>query len=408
MKKILYILLASAFSINAYAQIPDPCTGAGAIEPISAFSPCNCGEAQAGTSCNKSVFASQLAADNAIHTFLLTQSGYALPTTPIPWQDVRSSNMWLDGTVSGGGIIKHEFSTEITTGPSTTVIDVINICQVQFNCNAVCQDYKIIPKVAGVCGTSTLTPILITSTLDPAVKYRQYTVSPNTTYIVSRQIYYDGNDFDCFFPWTGTDGVSSTGAKITAQHWFIWSTGALPVNNLEFTAKQLNNAVMLQWRTEQEFNTAKFEIERSSEAVNFTKIGEVAAAGNSTTEKSYWIEDKNPAAINFYRVKSIDKDGKISYSPVSKLIFKADNKTAVIIAPNPVKENACIMIESRSSVSAFFKIINTNGHIAQSGKIVLQKGVNKAIVSVSSLSGGIYLFVSEINGERVTEKFVKE
>lgn len=403
MKKIIYILIASALSINAFAQIPDPCTGAGAIEPISTTSPCNCNEAQAGTSCNKSVFVSQLAADNAIHTFLITQNGYALPTTPVAWQDVRANNMMLDGP----GIWKHEFSTEITTGSSTTVLAVLNICQVQFNCNALCQDYKIIPKLAGTCGTSTITPVLITSSLDPTVKYRQYAVSSSTTYIVSRQIYYDGNDIDCFFPWTGTDAVSSTGAKITAQHWFIWSTGALPVNNLQFTAKQLNNAVMLQWRTEQEFNTARFEIERSSDAISFTKIGEATAAGNSGTQKNYWIEDRNPMAVNFYRVKSIDRDGKMAYSPVAKILLKADDKSAIIINPNPVKEKANIVIESNSAVTTSYKIINTNGQSVQCGKIILQKGINTISKDVTTLNSGMYLFVTEVNSQTLSVKFIK-
>jgi hypothetical protein len=411
MKKILYLLVTSLFCTTAFAQVTDPCTGAGATEPISPFSPCNCSEAKAGTSCNKSTFSTQVAADNAIHTFLTTQSNYALPTTPIPWQDVRSSNMYLDGSAGGGGIIKHEFSTEITTGPSTTVINVININQVQINCNAVCQDYKIIEKVSGTCGTNAFTPVLIPSTITAdavRVKYRQYTVSPNTTYIISRQIYFDGNDIDCFLPWIGGDGVSSTGAKITAQHWFIWSLGTLSINNLHFTAKQLNSSVMLQWSTSQEINTAKFEVERSPDAINFVKIGEASAAGNSISEKNYWIEDKNPMGVNFYRLKSIDKDDKITYSPVSKLIFNADNKTALIIAPNPVKENESVLVESKLAATTTYKIINTNGQIVQSAKIILQKGINKIAVNVSSLSAGTYLFVTEIKNERVTGKFVKE
>ena len=210
MKKILFTLTVIAFSINVYAQIPDPCTGAGAAQAIDVASPCNCGEAQAGTSCNKSIFTTQALADASINSYLSTQSGYGQPTIPVAWQDVRTSNLLLNGT----GIVRHEFSTEYTTGPSTISVAAINICQVKNTCNAACQDYKIILKSGGTCGTNLLTPVLITSGLDPAVKYRQYTVSPNTTYIISRQIYYDGTSAGCFTSWTGTDGSASGGAKI--------------------------------------------------------------------------------------------------------------------------------------------------------------------------------------------------
>jgi Secretion system C-terminal sorting domain len=408
MKKIFYLLFALTFSANGFAQITDPCTGAGAIEPISTFSPCNCGEAQGGTSCNKSIFTSQLAADNAIHTFLTTESGYALPTTPVAWQDVRSSNMWLDGSAGGGGIIKHEFSTEFTTGPATTVVAAINIHQVQINCGAICQDYKIMLKSGGTCGVNALTPALVTSSLDPSVKYRQYTVTPNTTYIISRQVYYDGNDIDCFFSWTGTDGISSTGAKITAQHWFIWSSTTLPIKNLQLNARQLTNTVMLQWTTDEEINTAAYEVEKSIDAVNFIKMGEVSAAGNSYTQKSYWQEDKTPGPINFYRIKAIDKEGRVTFSTVSKLILQTTNNTTLIVSSNPVKNQINIIAESKTTVNCNYKITNTSGQIIQSGIVKVYKGVNKIEQNVSRLPAGIYLLSIQLNEQINTSKFVKE
>lgn len=405
MKKILYTLTAIVFSINVYAQIPDPCTGAGAIQAIDVASPCNCAEAQSGTSCNKSIFSTQALSDAAINNFLTTQSGYGQPTTPVAWQDVRASNMLLNGT----GIVKHEFSTEFTTGPTTSSVSVINICQVKNTCNATCQDYKIILKSGGACNTNLLTPTLVPSTLDPSVKYRQYSVTPNTTYIISRQIYYDGTSVGCFTSWTGTDGSASGGAKITSQHWFIWSTGGvLPLNSIKVFAKQFNNAVMLQWQTLQESNVARFEIEKSTDGNNFIKIADALAKGNSTSQTNYWVEDKSPAAINYYRIKTIDVDGKMSVSSVIKYVLQDNVKASVIIYPNPVVNSTDIYFYSKTNGIASYSILSTTGNSIIIGKMLLQKGMNKFSQNVSGLSAGTYLFLLNGVGEKVSVKFVKQ
>lgn len=407
MKKIFFSLTPILFFCVAFAQIPDPCTGAGASQTIHIASPCNCAEAQSGASCNKSIFSTQALSDAAINNFLTTQSGYGQPTTPVAWQDVRASNMLLNGT----GIVKHEFSTEFTTGPTTSSVSVINICQVKNTCDASCQDYKIILKSGGACNTNLLTPTLIPSVptgSNPIVNYRQYNVAPNTTYIITRQIYYDGTSAGCFTGWTGTDGSASGGAKITSQHWFIWSTGGvLPLNSIKVFAKQFNNAVMLQWQTLQENNVARFEIEKSTDGNNFKKIDDALAKGNATSQTNYWVEDKVPSAINYYRIKTIDVDGKTSLSSVIKYVLQDNIKASVIISPNPVVNNADIYFECKTNGIASYSIFSTTGNSIITGKISVQKGMNKVSQNVSGLAAGTYLFLLNSGGGTVSVKFVK-
>jgi hypothetical protein len=403
MRKIIYILAAIVFCINAEAQIPDPCTGAAALQAVDVASPCNCSEAQAGTSCNKSVYATKGAADIAINSYLVPQGGYGQPTLPVPWQDVRSDNMMVNA------VIKHEFSTEFTTGPSTTTVGAINICQVKSTCNAVCQGYKIIQKSGGTCGTNVIAPTLVASTLDPTVFYRQYTVTANTTYIISRQIFYDFNTGGCSTSWVGSDGSASGGAKITAQHWFLWSSGGvLALNDLKLSARQLNENVMLNWSAIQENDNAKFEIEKSIDAIVFNKVGDVLSKGNTTTQNNYWAEDNKPNAINYYRLKAIAKDGKATYSTVVKIALQSNVFTAIIISPNPVVNTATVYYDSKVNNVSEYTILNTNGNTMLKGKISLQKGINKISQNVMGLAAGTYLFVINAGGERVTAKLVKE
>jgi len=119
--------------------------------------------------------------------------------------------------------------------------------------------------------------------------------------------------------------------------------GTLPVTWGEFTATKQGNTSLLKWQTLQEYNTANFTIERSTDGINFHQIATVAAAGNSSVAKTYQFTDNLPLnGKDHYRIKQVDKDGKFTYSPIRTLDFLL-NRT-VAITPNPAKDKISITI----------------------------------------------------------------
>jgi len=91
----------------------------------------------------------------------------------------------------------------------------------------------------------------------------------------------------------------------------------LPINMAEFKAVYSSGVSHLSWNTSQENNSSHFEIERSTDGVNFTRLGKVNAAGNSSNKISYSFNDIHPVTgINYYRLKMVDKDGKFAYSNI--------------------------------------------------------------------------------------------
>jgi uncharacterized protein (DUF1501 family) len=61
----------------------------------------------------------------------------------------------------------------------------------------------------------------------------------------------------------------------------------LPVELLYFTAKTIGSQSVLEWKTASEFNNSHFDIERSTDAIQFKKIGEVPGNGDSSIEIYY-------------------------------------------------------------------------------------------------------------------------
>ncbi len=168
--------------------------------------------------------------------------------------------------------------------------------------------------------------------------------------------------------------------------------GPLPVTLLYFTArKQTSTSSLLEWQTSQEINIANFDVERSNDAVRFIKIGNVAAAGNSSLPINYNFTDYNPAkGMNYYRLKQIDVDGRFVYSPARLVMFDELDAATVKYYPNPT--NGILFIELSSvnlNEATIINITNANGVVINQYKSSSISG-NKIQVDLSRYAKGIY------------------
>ena len=168
--------------------------------------------------------------------------------------------------------------------------------------------------------------------------------------------------------------------------------GPLPVTLLFFTArKQTATSALVEWKTSQEINSASFDVERSNDAVRFTKIGNLAAAGNSSFPISYNFTDNNPAkGMNYYRLKQIDVDGRFIYSPARLVMFDGLDAATVKYYPNPT--NGILFIELSSvniNEATIINITNASGVVLNQYKIASISG-NKIQVDLSRYAKGTY------------------
>ena len=168
--------------------------------------------------------------------------------------------------------------------------------------------------------------------------------------------------------------------------------GPLPVTLLYFTArKQPSTSSLVEWKTSQELNSASFDVERSNDAVRFIKIGNVAAAGNSSQPISYNFTDNNPSkGMNYYRLKQIDVDGKFVYSPARLVMFDGLNASTVKYYPNPT--NGILYIELSSvnvNEATIINITSANSVVVNQYKISSISG-NKLQVDLSRYAKGTY------------------
>jgi hypothetical protein len=143
-------------------------------------------------------------------------------------------------------------------------------------------------------------------------------------------------EFDGVTSFSGVSG--GTGVYIVSN-----TMVALPVIIDPFTARRVNGTTALSWTTQSESNSWRFEIERSTDGKAWMQVGELAAAGYSSTALSYQFTDVvslQEGNSLYYRLRLEDRDEKYTYSGVV-LIKSYDNDNATVtplltrISPNP-------------------------------------------------------------------------
>ncbi|MCE7063788.1 T9SS type A sorting domain-containing protein [Dyadobacter sp. CY326] len=113
---------------------------------------------------------------------------------------------------------------------------------------------------------------------------------------------------------------------------------SLPVVWKYFHIREMENSrPLLEWATSEETNASHYELERGNDAIHFTNIKNVAAAGNSTATHQYaYPEEFLPSGTYYYRIKQVDLDGKFDYTRVISTKIEANN--ALSVFPNPVTD----------------------------------------------------------------------
>lgn len=185
-------------------------------------------------------------------------------------------------------------------------------------------------------------------------------------------------------------------------------TAPLPLTLLDIKGQLSGNDGLLTWKTSSEQNTLNFEIERSFDGRNFSKTGTVLAAGNSSIEKQYIFTDRNIVSLDrsvvYYRLKMNDIDRKFTYSKIIAININNDG-AVVMLYPNPVKENATLMISVSKQEKLSYTIVDAQGKMVQKSSISLNKGSNTISIETGHLPAGVYIISFEEQG-RV--RFIKQ
>ncbi|RYF37907.1 MAG: T9SS type A sorting domain-containing protein [Chitinophagaceae bacterium] len=181
----------------------------------------------------------------------------------------------------------------------------------------------------------------------------------------------------------------------------VANSATLPVKLVSFAAKTSNNAVMLNWITSEEINAEVFEIEKSVDGLHWSKVGEVAAKGNtsSTSKYSYTDDVKNGSSFA-YRLKMVDLDAKFEYSPIVKVTLNGSVAASIKTYPNPATDFFAV---DGLSAGSQIQVISMSGSVVK----LVNGYVSNAKVSLSGVVAGNYVVkVISANGASQAHRII--
>ena len=100
--------------------------------------------------------------------------------------------------------------------------------------------------------------------------------------------------------------------------------GPLPVKFGNVKAYQQGNGIKVDWSNLTESGVVNYTIERSANGQLFTPLGTVNPTANNSNRADYSYFDAAPlTGINFYRIQSLEVDGKKLFSTIVRVSTKA-------------------------------------------------------------------------------------
>ncbi len=178
-----------------------------------------------------------------------------------------------------------------------------------------------------------------------------------------------------------------------------------------FTIEQVNNDVKLTWAP---INTegVHFEIELLDNFHNntdFDVIGSVLAESTTTEPYFYTFTDKElgKKGERFYRIKQINADGTIAFSPVLSVTFSDENLNSVF--PNPFVDQLKLAYAAKERSTIQVLVTSQDGKIVQMNEVEVNTGEQTIPIQIKeNLPGGIY-FLKVIDGFKTTcHKLIKQ
>ena len=185
---------------------------------------------------------------------------------------------------------------------------------------------------------------------------------------------------------------------------------SLPLTLINFSGQRAGNDVRLDWTTASEQNTALFEVQRGTNGADFSAVGQVQAAGNSTQTLQYTYTDALPTASAtawLYRLKLADLDGRFTYSPVLRISAPATG-LSFSAYPNPFRQQVVITAEAAEAGKAQLTMRDMGGKLLLRQDLSLQKGASSfSLPSTAQLGKGIYLLNIATSHGQQTLRLVK-
>jgi type IX secretion system substrate protein len=193
-----------------------------------------------------------------------------------------------------------------------------------------------------------------------------------------------------YYSITGSNGIVQS---FTGGSSFIsvgTPCGVLPIVLKSFSASLNGSSVDLNWQAEDDLNFSYFEIQYSTDGINFSTIGDV---NYITGKTSYtYIHQTPQQGTNYYRLKLVDENGRYTYSNILLVNLNENTNNKLLLYPNPVTDFATLQFNADSKQQVTIDIFDNTGRKIINRNFNAEKGQNYfSLPDIQYLSRSIYM-----------------
>ena len=184
----------------------------------------------------------------------------------------------------------------------------------------------------------------------------------------------------------------------------------LPVTLVSLSAARQTSGAVVRWQTASEQRSQRFDVERSANAVDYQKVGSVAAAGNSSSALSYAYTDAAAGlGAYYYRLRQVDTDGTAVYSApvVLAAALSAANALLSSVYPVPFRAELNVELTQPATGNAALDLVDAQGRRAWKGT-VFTTGRQLQLTIPATVAPGTYVLTVRANGQLASRRVVKE
>jgi trimeric autotransporter adhesin len=184
---------------------------------------------------------------------------------------------------------------------------------------------------------------------------------------------------------------------------------ALPITLQYLKGLKTGTGNALNWKVNCTSVSITMELERSADSRSFKSITSITASQARCGQPFDYVDAAPLKGTNYYRLKMIDVDGKVTYSPIVAIINGSTSAELVGIYPTVVTDQAFLSVAASRTAKMQINITDMSGRIIKTISQTVANGSSLININTANLSAGVYNITGMLDGVQTkTLRFVKQ
>ncbi|GEO10977.1 hypothetical protein SAE01_34730 [Segetibacter aerophilus] len=174
---------------------------------------------------------------------------------------------------------------------------------------------------------------------------------------------------------------------------------------IKMNAEEKNSGIDLNWSTTGMNDRTSYEIERSTDGVNFTRIASIPSSFNNNASYSYFDNNLPLSNTLYYRVKQCKVGNQCVYSETKLIKISSQKflKAYALSAGNLIR----VMYTANDAADVLMQLYTNTGRELYREKRKVSQGLNEFNLTIENLPPGFYV-LKVMEGDKVQSRsFVK-